>query len=197
MKAAVFIPNGGYGDGPCRADAIYIGREKVDDFRGASRDPATVFVRIGDTYMALVPLIRNHEKLKLDWVHAVRIRPEGKALAISFYNYEGPPIDLDRRQCSVVGNGFVCEMGSRAEDGGFDAFRERFADVEIEDRHEARLHTRGAIRRQTRYARPGLEMAMEYNPASEGIRYRTVNGKIPPEPQLEATGLPLDNVPWI
>ncbi len=48
-----------------------------------------------------------------------------------------------------------------------------------------------------RYSRPGLTLEMEYNPATEGIRYQTINGKVPDAPQLEATGLPVQRVPWL
>jgi len=56
---------------------------------------------------------------------------------------------------------------------------------------------RGAYTRQVHYSRPGLALETEYNPATEGIRYQTVNGKVPPAPQLEATHLPPDRVPWL
>ena len=118
-------------------------------------------------------------------------------MGISFYNYEGDPLDLDRRQCSVVGNGFVCEMGARSEDGGFTAFRRRFDTVKVTDIHGSGLNTRGAVRRRVHYDRPGLQLAMEYNPASEGIRYATINGKAASEPQLAAMDLPMNRVPWV
>ena len=81
--------------------------------------------------------------------------------------------------------------------GTFAAFRKRFEAVEVKDRHGGGLNTRGARRRVTVFRRPGLELAMEYNQASEGVRYDTINGKIAPEPQLDATDLPLDKVPWV
>jgi len=45
--------------------------------------------------------------------------------------------------------------------------------------------------------RPWRSLEMEYNPATEGIRCRTINGKVPSAPQLEATDLPLDRVPLL
>jgi len=197
MKCMVSILNEDFGRGGCRGDEIYIGDRPVRGFRGESVEPAPVFVRLGESYMALVPLILNNRRVPLARKVAVRIRPEGKTLGISFYNYEGEPLDLDRRQCSVTGNGFVCEMGSKSEDGAFAAFRKRFEAVEVKDTHGGGLNTRGARRRVTVFRRPGLELAMEYNQASEGIRYATINGKVAPEPQLAATDLPLDKVPWV
>lgn len=97
----------------------------------------------------------------------------------------------------MVGNGFVCEMGSKADDGDFAAFRKRFVAVDVKDTQRGGLNTRGAIRRRVTYRRAALELAMEYNQASEGIRYATINGKPAPEPQLQATGLPLGKVPWV
>jgi hypothetical protein len=197
MKCMVCILNEDFGRGGCRGDEIYIGDVPVRDFRGASAEPAPVFVRLGESYMALVPLILNDRAVPLVRKAALRVRLEGKTLGVSFYNYEGEALDLDRRQCSVIGNGFVCEMGSKSEDGTFAAFRRRFDAVEIRDSHGGGLNTRGARRRVTVFRRPGLELAMEYNQASEGIRYATINGKVAPEPQLSATGLPLDKVPWV
>ncbi len=195
LKTMLFMPNEDFGEGPCRGDEIYLGTAKVENFRGESAEPATVYLRLGDTYVALIPMLLCPLELRREV--AVRIRPEGKALGISFYNYQGPPLDLDRRRCSLVGNGFICEMGSAAEDGDFAAFRKRFETVTIDDRHHSDFNTRFAYRRQSRYARDGLELEMEYSPAGEGIRFQTVNGRIPPEPQLEAPGLPLEKVPFL
>ncbi len=96
-----------------------------------------------------------------------------------------------------MGNGFVCEMGSKAEDGSFEAFRRRFADVTVRDFYRRTIHSRGAYTRHVHYSRPGLTLEMEYNPATEGIRYQAINGKVPDAPQLEATGLALERVPWL
>jgi hypothetical protein len=197
LKVLVMVSNRSFGDGACRGDEIYLGDTQVRDHVGESAEPLPVHVRMGQTYMALIPLILPHKALPVETPCAVRIRPEGRTLGISFYNHEGGPLTLDRRQCTVLGNGFVCEMGSAEEDGSFDDFRSRLADFEVTDRHGSGINTRGAIKRQTRYRRAGLELAMEYNPASEGIRYQTINGKIAPEPQLEATDLPLERVPLL
>lgn len=196
LKAMIIIPNGDFGEGACRGDEIFLGRRKVEGFSGESAEAEPVFVRLGGTYMAFIPLI-DHGELKLTRKAAVRVRPEGKALGISFYNYEGDELRLNPRQCTLVGNGFVCEMGSRDEDGSFEAFRRRLARPAVRDFHRRTVHSRGAYTRHVRYARPGLRLEMEYNPATEGIRYQTINGRIPPTPQLEATGLPLERVPFL
>jgi hypothetical protein len=88
-------------------------------------------------------------------------------------------------------------MGSEAEDGSFEAFRRRLADVAVRDIYRRTVHSRGAYTRHVRYARRGLTLEMEYNPATEGIRYQTINGRTPHTPQLEATGLPLARVPLL
>ena len=53
--------------------------------------------------------------------------PMGKMLGVSFYNYQGDGLELNPRQYCMTGSGFVCEMGSKAEDGDFATFRARFA----------------------------------------------------------------------
>ena len=70
--------------------------------------------------MAFIPLI-NHSEIGMEMTRkvSVRIRPEGNSLGISFYNYEGEPLDINPRQSALVGNGFMCEMGSKADDGDF------------------------------------------------------------------------------
>lgn len=196
LKTMIIIPNEDFGNGPCRPAEIYLGPEKVRKLSGESVEPVTAFVRLGDTYMAFIPLF-NHDELELTRKAAVRVRPEGKSLGISFYDYEGEPIELNPRQYTVMGNGFVCEMGSKAEDGGFEAFRKRFAKVAVRDLYRRTVHSRGAYTRQVRYSREGLALEMEYNPGTEGIRYQTINGRLPHTPQLEATGLPLDRVPFL
>lgn len=196
LKTMIIIPNTDFGDGTPRGDEIYLGEERIENFRGVSAEPAPVFVRIGRTYMAFLPLI-NHSEVELSRKVAVRVRPEGKALGISFYNYQGEPLELNPRQCTLVGGGFVCEMGSQADDGTFAAFRKCFAKARVRDIYRRTVHSRGAYTRQVGYRRPGLALEMEYNPTTEGIRYQTINGKVPHTPQLEATDLPLDRVPFL
>ena len=196
LKAMIIIPNGDFGEGACRGDEIYLGDRQVEGFRGETAEPAPAFVRLGETYMAFIPLI-NDSEVKLARQVAVRVRPEGKSLGISFYNYEGGPIQLNPRQYTLVGNGFVCEMGSKAEDRSFEAFRKRFASVTVRDFYRRTVHSRGAYTRHVHYSRPRLSLEMEYSPATEGIRYQTINGKVPDAPQLEATGLPVERVPWL
>jgi len=196
LKTMIVIPNKDFGAGKPRGDEIYVGDRKVENFRGESPEPAPVFVRLGQTYMAFLPLI-NHSEVKLSRKAAVRVRPEGKALGISFYDYEGEALELNPRQCTLVGNGFVCEMGSKSEDGGFAAFRKCFDKASVRDIYRRTVHSRGAYTRQVRYIRPGLSLEMEYNPTTEGIRYQTINGKVPHTPQLEATGLPRNRVPFL
>ncbi len=196
LKTMIIIPNADFGNGACRGDEIYLGQKKVADFRGESDEPAPVFVRLGETYMAFIPL-QNHSEVKLTRKAAVRVRPEGKSLGISFYDYEGDPIELNPRQCTLIGSGFVCEMGSKAADRSFEAFRKRFAKVTVRDIYRRTVHSRGAYTRQVHYSRADLALEMEYNPTTEGIRYQTVNGKVPHTPQLEATNLPRDRVPYL
>lgn len=198
LKTMIIIPNDDFGEGRLRGDEIYLGESKVANHRAESAEPISVFVRIGETYMAFTPLV-NHSDVgaELTPKAAVRVRPEGKSLGISFYDYEGEPIELNPRQYALIGSGFVCEMGSRAEDGSFAAFRERFARPAVSDLYRRTVHTRGAYARQVRYSRKGLTLEMEYNPTTEGIRYQTINGKVPRTPQLEATDLPRNRVPFL
>jgi hypothetical protein len=198
LKTMIVIPNEDFGDGKPRGDEIYIGEQPVSNHQGESVESATVFLRIGDTYLAFIPLVNHDEVGKvLDRKVAVRVRQEGKALGISLYNFEGEAVDLNPRQCTLVGNGFICEMGSKAECGDFTTFRRRHACPDVTDRYRRTVHSRGAYSREVIYRREGLELATEYNPTTGGLRYQTINGKPPQTPQLDATDLPRDRVPFL
>jgi hypothetical protein len=148
--------------------------------------------------MAFHPLVNMSEVgVEMPREAAVRIRPEGKCLGISFYNYQGDGLSVNPRQSALIGGGFVCETGSTADYPDFAAFRKRFREARITDRYRRTVHSRGAYSREVIYRRDGLELATECNPTTEGIRYQTINGKVPRTPQLEATGLPDERVPFL
>ena len=128
---------------------------------------------------------------------AVRVGVGGKALGVSFYNYQGEPLELTPRHSAMVGDGLICEMGSKVEDGDFAAFRRRLAKATVVDRYRRTVHSRGAYSREVIYRRGKLELAAVYNPTTEGIRYQTINGRAARTPQLEATNLPRNRVPFL
>jgi len=198
LKAMIVIPNENFGAGGPRGEEIYIGDQLVKNHRGESAEPETVFLRIGETYLAFIPLV-NHSEVGVELARkvAVRVGVEGKALGVSFYNHQGDPLELNPRQSALVGNGFVCEMGSAADDRDFAAFRRRLAKTTVIDRYRRTVHSRGAYSREVIYRRGGLELAAEYNPTTEGIRYQTINGRSPRTPQLEATDLPRNRAPFL
>jgi hypothetical protein len=200
LKAMVIIPNRDHGRGDPAVDELYIGGRKCDGVTGDSNEPATVFVRMHKTYMALIPLIDNSAVgAKLPRQAAVRVRPEGWSLGVSLYNYQGDGVDLNPRQYCLMGNGFVCEMGDEKTDGSFDRFRARLADDKhtVTSLYRRTVHSRGAYTRQVTYQRDGLKLEIEYEPITEGIRYRTIDGRCAPEPQLDAPGLPKDKAPLL
>ena len=43
----------------------------------------------------------------------------------------------------------------------------------------------------------GLTRDPDYNPTTKGIRYQSINGRVPKQPQLKAPGLPREKVPWL
>jgi|GEM_PF-4903752 len=198
LKTMIVIPNENFGAGKPRGDEIYIGAQQVKNHRGRSARHQTVFLRIGETYLAFIPLVNHNEVgMELACKVAVRVGVEGKALGISLYNHQGAPLELNVRQSALVGNGFICEMGSEADDGDFTRFRRRLAKTTVTDRYRRTVHSRGAYSREVIYRRSGLELAIEYNPTTEGIRYQTINGREPRTPQLEATDLPRNRVPFL
>ena len=200
LKTAICWPKTDFGEGKPRADEMYIGQGKVSDFAGEANEPQPVFVRIGEAYMAFIPLLNNDAVgAKLPREAAVRVEPMGKMLGVAFYNYQGDPLELNPRQYCMTGGGFICEMGSQAADGDFAAFRARLAPgkYEITDFYRRTVHSRGAYSRCVMYTREGLTLETEYNPTTEGIRYQSINGRVPKDPQLNATDLPRAKVPFL
>jgi hypothetical protein len=199
LKTSIRIPCGEFGFGKPRADEIYLGDQLVENFKAESVEPQTVYVRINDVYMAFIPLINNSLFNKqVTRPHAIQIRRENKALGISFINHQGEPLKFNPRQFTLLGGGFVCEMGAKREDGSFDAFRRRFAakEIFIVDYYRSSVHSRNVQLRVVDYKRPGLRLQAEYNPATEGIRTQAINGRVATIPKLEATDLPIEKVPF-
>ncbi len=176
-------------------DEIWAGGEKIEGERAEFRDSVTVFVRDGDVYMAFVPLLgagdgewRSGTAVTVETVRTFRV--------ISFGNYAGPERDFDRRELSRIANGFVVEVGSKDEHGSFAAFRELISQASVNDKFYANVHTRQTHIRHASYFRPGLSLECEYSPATEGIKYMAINGKVPVQPPIETSGLPLDRLPF-
>ena len=67
----------------------------------------------------------------------------------------------------------------------------------ISDRFETNPHVRQTYQRISSYETDWVNLKCEYSPASEGIRYQMVDGKLLEEPKLSATGLCTEKLPFM
>ncbi|MDF2927127.1 MAG: hypothetical protein K0R57_6041 [Paenibacillaceae bacterium] len=174
-------------------EEIWLGDRRVEEMTGESRELCPVYLKDGHTYLAFFPLVPvNHGRQR-----AVRVERANDYLLLSFYNYEGAPRSFGKKEFALTGNGFVCEIGSRAEYGSFEAFRGIVGQNRIYDEYLSNTHMRDTTVRKSVYTRQGVELACEYSPVSEGIRYMTANGRVIGETKLRVDGLDEAALPFM
>jgi hypothetical protein len=188
LELAIILP--AYNGVP---EEIWLGDHKLDGPNGSSQQPCSVFVKDGPIYLAFHPLLLTDHGREV----AVRVRLVNNFVLISFYNYQGPTRDFSIEDFLLTGNGFVTEVASEREVGSFAAFRAKMQQVSVHDELFTCVHYRWANLRRTIYERDGLELACEYSPITEGIKYQTVNGRVPATPQLEVTGIDTCALPFL
>ncbi|WNR42817.1 hypothetical protein [Paenibacillus roseipurpureus] len=181
---------------PCpysEPDEIWLGNRKLKDLTGENLEPCPVYVKDGAVYMAFHPLLlTNHGRQA-----AVRVERVNGYLALSFFNYEGDARDFDPHTFVLTGNGFVVQVSSEDESGGFEAFRERVSQAQIEDKNLSSPHSRRTVLRRTTFQSEGVTLACEYSPISEGIRYMEVNGQALANEKLAITGYDVSRLPFM
>lgn len=173
-----------YGD----LDEVWIGDRRAKLWDDASVASQPIFIRDGTLYLAIHPL------LLADYgrPHAVEVTAEAEFGQISFVNYRGEPRTFSETELYEAHNGFVVEFASADTFESFDAFRAFHAAPVVRDSWRA-----DDGMRTVDYERPGLSLGMAISPVSEGIKYRTANGRIVPEPKFHASGFDASLLPWI
>ncbi|MCJ8014447.1 hypothetical protein MUG84_22360 [Paenibacillus sp. KQZ6P-2] len=181
---------------PCQysePDGIWLGERRLEELTGESLEPCPVFVKDGAVYMAFHPLLlTNHGRRA-----AVKVERVNGFLMLSFYNYEGEARDFDPKTFVLTGNGFVVQVSSEQEAGGFEAFRVASSKARILDETHSSAHSRRTVLRRTTFELEGAKLSCEYSPISEGIRYIEVNGRIPANEKLAITGYDVSRLPFI
>jgi hypothetical protein len=168
-------------------DEVRLGDTPVTNWSERAVDPCPVFIRDGNVYIAIHPLLAcNYGRS-----HAVECVRHEDFAQICFVNYRGTPRTFTDAELLEAHNGFVVEMSQAAGWPSFDAFCDAHAKPTIHDT----WHAADAMRR-VRYQREGLSLGMEISPVSEGIKHRTANGRIAPEPKLDVEGFDLSAAPW-
>ncbi|WP_214629267.1 hypothetical protein [Paenibacillus agaridevorans] len=179
-------------------DEIWVGSCRVEGEgqRVEYADSLTVFVRDADVFMAYLPLLGAHDDQSFGQA-AIEVDMSGAYKLVSFCNYTGPERDFGRQELLTMANGFVVEVGSVSEHGSFEAFRKLMKGALLEDRFYSNVHTRGTRIRHTSYSRPGLSLACEYSPSTEGIKYMEINGRVPVVKPLATSGLSYSSLPFM
>jgi hypothetical protein len=160
---------------------FYRGLRRVTIGDGAeahSTTPEIVWIEDDYLYAAFRPLILTDHGRRF----AVSVQQENDYVAISFYNYDGPPRRFSRRELLRTLNGFVAEIGSKREDGSFDRFRSRVLGGRVEDEVVDG-------QRITKYSRAGTQLDLCHSLSFGGIKYALVDGKPQPKTRFEATGV--------
>jgi hypothetical protein len=171
-------------------EEVWIGRTKLEDKKGESIEPQTVFVKDGPVYMAFTPLkLTDHGRNA-----AVKVDTVNNYLMLSFYNYEGTEKAFDVKELFLTASGFVTLFKSADEYGSFEEFIEEALDYTLLD--DTTVDENGYTR-WIRFARKECKLEFAYSPISEGIMIATVNGRPRPEPVLTATGLDISRVPLL
>jgi len=121
---------------------VWLGRRHCPDRVGTSDSPDWVFLRDGESYVGICPLI----SLSHGGGPLVEIRPVGRFLCLSFANYAGEARDFSAPLLRQTGGGAVVCLGSaRQFEGGFEAFRESCLAAKIEDQtYESQRRLRAA-----------------------------------------------------
>ncbi len=163
-------------------DEVWLGEEKLSAWSAQRDEPASVFWRDGPIFIALHPLPAfNHGRR-----HALTLRQAQGFNVIDLFNYQGPPRTFLSEQLLTTHNGFAIEVASIDDWDSFAAFRTHHARPTLIDTYHP-----GDCMRTLRYEREGLSLGMELSPVSDGIKCRTINDRLAPEPRFEAEQRPL------
>lgn len=171
-----------------KPENIWIGSEKLDGSTGESEEPASVFIQDGPVAMAFRPLSTTDLGRK----SAVKVKPNGAFLEISFYNYEGPKRSFDKNQVLLALAGFAVHVKQVNETAGIQSFMNEVNGASLSDKLTSQLN--GATR-WIAYETKDTSLEFAYSPRSEGVLYASVNGMPRSYERIHATGLDVKQLP--
>lgn len=152
-----------------RPDEIRFGDRKVSGFSAAFETLEWCFVRDGDVFFGIRPLVSRQRSMMLC---QTKFADAGTYGLISFYNMCGfQPETLSREELRALGNGMVMEVGTAAAWGSFDAFIAAMRKATVED-------SQYGTERWLRYRREGVELELVYDFAQLNLRRAVRQGKI-------------------
>ena len=168
---------------------ILLGEKRVENYDEVSIDPCSVYVRDGSVYFAFHPLSLTN----LGRDCAVQVEQIEHYTMFSFVNKTGVAKDYGHREILEVGNGFAAEVSSEEESGSFEKFIESVSKGVVYDERE--MINNGKYVRHVKYTRDDVILEGEIAPISGGVKFLTVNGKVPCFDRLDITGLNKDCLP--
>lgn len=157
-------------------DEIWIGEHRLYTMEGASVKKECVYVKTGEIYVCLIPLVPEAENRNRCCI----VRRVKKLLEISFYNYRGEAKSFERMALGRMANGVAVEVRSAEEYADFEAFRKAMKPV-IDD---YMFEYYGRAVRKLHYENDGKILENEYSPLSLEMRYAMENNEPVLEPRL-------------
>lgn len=187
LKTCVFFPNERWGTGEQPFEEIWIGDSQAMIIDDSDVTVGPVCFRDGQVFMAIIPL-SDSQRMELE-------NRDGYTI-LSFTHYSGEEKTFTRRGFASMGGGFAFVIAFLAEYKTFTLFREAVADATAVSRYRNNVHYRQNPTRILEFTFDGDILKMEYSPASEGIRYVTINGQPQERPRLKVTGFQVETLPF-
>lgn len=166
---------------------------KEDGVFFTSDTAGAVALRGHNTYAGFVPF----EATDCGRKHAMTAERRLGFVLVSFWNYDGPERDFDPYDFMFITNGYAAMIGSKAEDGSFEAFREKLARVKVRDVGGRKVGS-------NRYVcgdYGDMKLELEVEPMHEGYARRTLNGREINDPtfwssDFDVAALPFYSPEW-
>ncbi|MFA6292102.1 MAG: hypothetical protein WC637_09990 [Victivallales bacterium] len=152
-----------------RPDEVRFGEQKVSGFSGAYTGFDWCFIRDGDIYLGIHPLVSRQQNALLC---STKFADGGKYGLISFYNLcSFHPEPLSREELRSLGNGMVLEVGTAKKWGSFPKFINALRKARI-------VNQQRGTERSLFYERDGVELELIYDFAQLNLRRSAVNRKL-------------------
>jgi hypothetical protein len=152
-----------------RPDEVRFGEQKVSGFSGAYSGFDWCFIRDGDIYLGIHPLVSRQRNALLC---STKFADGDKYGLISFYNIcSFHPEPLSREELRALGNGMVFEVGTAKKWGSFPKFISALRKARV-------IHEQRGTERRLFYERDGVELELIYDFAQLNLRRSAVNRKL-------------------
>jgi len=156
---------------PCHfstPDEAWLGDLRFGEGEVETATPAPLFVREGETFVALLPLAVDDAGRTV----AARLERRGAYLVAEYLNYEGQERQFTEADLLPLRNGVVA-IAEETEGRDFAEWRRQVTETSVRD---YTLYAGGETR-QIEVDYEGLALRLRLNHATESVQFATVNGK--------------------